>query len=140
MIVPRWLAALLLALSPLAAHAEERVRDFHSDVRIAKDGTLTVVETITVAVEGDRIKRGIQRDFPTDYRSRLGQTTRVAFDVRSVIRDGQPEPYEMMGLSNGERIRMSTSPDSRAKLSRRDTDDREVESSLAIAPIVRSCV
>lgn len=102
----RWLAALLLALIPLAAHAEERIRDFHSDVRIAKDGTLTVTETITVVSEGVDIKRGIQRDFPTSYRNPLGQTTRVTFDVQSVTRDGNPEPYTMIGLSNGERVRI----------------------------------
>lgn len=102
----RWLAALLLALAPVAAHADERIRNFHSDVKIAKDGELTVTETITVAVEGNEIKRGIQRDFPTSYRNKLGQTTTVGFDVQSVTRDGQPESYTMIGMSNGERIRI----------------------------------
>lgn len=102
----RWLAALLLALLPLAAQAEERIRAFDSDVRIARDGTLTVVETIRIVSEGDQIKRGIQRDFPTTYRNALGQKTRVGFDVRSVTRDGAPEPYTMIGLSNGERVRI----------------------------------
>lgn len=102
----RWLAALLLALLPVTAHADERVRDFHSDVRIAKDGTLTVTETIKVAVEGNEIKRGIQRDFPTTYQNRLGQKTRVSFDVVSVTRDGQPEPYTLLNQSNGKRVRI----------------------------------
>ena len=102
----RWLAALLLALLPLSAHAEERIREFNSDVRIAKDGSLTVVETIKVASEGNQIQRGIQRDFPTTYRNGLGQKTRVGFDVQSVTRDGSPEPFQMMGLANGERVRI----------------------------------
>lgn len=102
----RWLAALLLALLPLAAHAEERIRDFNSDVRIARDGTLTVTETIRILSEGNQIQRGIQRDFPTSYRNALGQRTRVGFAVQSVSRDGQPEPFTMIGLSNGERVRI----------------------------------
>lgn len=101
----RWLAALLLALIPLSAHAEERIREFNSDVRIARNGTLTVVETIKVATEGNVIKRGILRDFPTTYRNNLGQRTTVGFDVQSVIRDGQPEAFAVENLSNGKRVR-----------------------------------
>lgn len=100
----RWLAALLLLIA-LPVHAEERIRDFDSDVRIAKDGTLTVVETIKVASEGEVIKRGILRDFPTTYKNDLGQRTRVTFDVLSVTRDGKPEHFAVENLSNGKRIR-----------------------------------
>ena len=41
--------------------------------------------------------------------------------------------------SSGDRIWMSTSPVSLACLSSRETDDRDVPSSSAIASIVRSC-
>lgn len=102
----RWLAALALMLAPVALHAEERIRDFNSDVRIAQDGTLTVTETIKLVSEGNEIKRGINRDFPTRYRNRFGQTTRVTFAVDSVTRDGKPEPYTVSGLGNGERVRI----------------------------------
>lgn len=102
----RWFAALLLALAPVGLHAEERIREFNSDVRIAQDGTLTVTETIKLTSEGNEIKRGINRDFPTRYRNRFGQSTRVTFDVDSVTRDGKPEPYEVSAYENGERVRI----------------------------------
>jgi len=42
--------------------------------------------------------------------------------------------------SSGELMRMSTRPLSRAKLSSRDTDDREVPSSCAMTSMVLSCM
>ncbi len=102
----RLIVALLLALLAVPVAAEERIRDFGSDIRIARDGTLTVAETITIASEGDVFKRGIFRDFPTSYDNKYGQRTRVTFDVVSVTRDGKPEPYELEGLSNGTRVKI----------------------------------
>ena len=45
-----------------------------------------------------------------------------------------------LGRSSGEWIWISTRPLARAWLSRRETDEREVCSSCAIASIVRSCM
>ena len=50
-----------------AALALEEIHSFHSDIRILADSTIDVVEKITVTADGDEIKRGIYRDFPTDY-------------------------------------------------------------------------
>lgn len=97
------LAALLL---PSAAGAEEHIRSFLSDVSIAKDGTLSVTETIRVQAGGDNIRRGIFRDFPTRYQDRRGRTVRVGFEVLGVQRDGQAEPYAVEGIDNGERVRI----------------------------------
>src|SRR5688572_8104996 len=71
----RLLVVLLLALS-IHSHAAERVLDFHSDIRIAHNGVLTVTEIITVQAEGRQIRRGILRDFPTGYRDRYGNRVR----------------------------------------------------------------
>jgi hypothetical protein len=101
----RALALVLLALA-LPAIAQERVLDFHSDIRIARDGTLTVAERIEVQVEGREIKRGILRDFPTDYRDRAGARSTVPFDVVRVTRNGSPEMWRLERLSNGVRIRI----------------------------------
>jgi hypothetical protein len=101
----RAFALLLLALA-LPAAAQERVVDFHSDIRIARDGTLTVTETIDVEVEGQQIKRGILRDFPTDYRDRSGARVTVPFQVLAVRRDGRPEMWNEERLHNGVRIRI----------------------------------
>ena len=88
------------------AKAVERVLDFHSEIRIARDGALTVTEMITVQAEGRQIRRGILRDFPTDYRDRLGNRVRVPFEVLSVTRNGHEEPYAVERLANGRRVRI----------------------------------
>ena len=110
----RFARAVFLALFVLAgftaraALAEERIDDFASDIRIARNGTLTVAETITVNAEGDQIRHGIFRDFPTDYRDRFGNRVRVRFDVLDVERDGRPEPYTVETIANGKRVRIGS--------------------------------
>jgi hypothetical protein len=106
--VKRLLASATLALLALATGvtAQERITAFHSDVRIDADGALTVVETIEVEAQGQSIKRGILRDFPTDYRDRAGNRVTVPFDVTGVQRDGAPEQFATESLSNGVRVRI----------------------------------
>ena len=118
------LALLLAALSLLAAPAGaapypssvevgewqqepqgERILAWHSDIQVRADGALDVVETIVINAEGDRIDHGILRDFPTTY-SRNGRRVRVGFEVASVERDGQPEPYALESAGNGVRVRI----------------------------------
>lgn len=83
----------------------ERIRHFASHIAVAADGTLTVTETITVAAAGDRIRRGIYRDFPTLYAGGAwGTRSRVPFDVLAVERDGRPEPFHLEALDNGVRV------------------------------------
>ena len=59
---------LCLLLLPLAALGEERILEFRSDILVIEDGWIEVTETIRVQAEGQRIRRGIYRDFPTEYR------------------------------------------------------------------------
>src|SRR5690348_1026661 len=49
------LAALLLVLAPAAARADERILHYLSDVRIQKDSSIEVTETIDLRAENDRI-------------------------------------------------------------------------------------
>jgi uncharacterized membrane protein YgcG len=107
----RGLTKIVAALAVLAAapgFAEERITSFVSDVRVEANGTLDVVETIGLVSEGTEIKRGIQRDFPTRYRSGIGRQVVVGFTVVDVARDGHPEPYSLIGMSNGERVRIGS--------------------------------
>lgn len=97
-----WLLLCLFAASP--ARAEEYIRSYHSDVQIAADGGLTVSETITVNAEGNRIRRGIFRDFPLTMQDAAGRTVRVGFDVVSVTRDGREEPHHTETVAGGIRI------------------------------------
>lgn len=95
---------LLLALLSLAARADERILDFHSLITVYSDGAMSVSETIKVRAEGDQIRRGIYRDFPTDYMDRHGNRVRVAFDVMEVLRDGKSEPFHTRREGNGVRV------------------------------------
>ncbi len=102
----RFLYALMLVLFSGAGFAQERIVDFASDVSIAADGTLLVVETIVVQVEGQQIKRGIFRDFPTRYENHRGITVVVPFEVLDVQRDATVEQYNVEPLTNGMRVRI----------------------------------
>ena len=102
----RGLALLVLLFALAGAGAQERIVDFASDIAIAADGELTVAETILVRVEGQSIKRGILRDFPTGYRDRAGNNVTVPFEVISVARNGVAENYAVEELSNGVRVRI----------------------------------
>ena len=97
------LFGLLLAVSGTAG-AAEHILDFHSDLKINADGTMHVLETITVNAEGKKIKRGIYRDFPTTYRDVYGNRYKVGFHVRGVQRDDRRENYHTAPRANGVRV------------------------------------
>jgi uncharacterized membrane protein YgcG len=96
----------LLCLLSGTAVADERILSYHGEIRIASDASMTVTETIAVRSEGEQIRRGIYRDFPTDYRDRFGNHYQVPFTVVSVTRDGQPEPWFTESRANGVRVYM----------------------------------
>ena len=87
-----FLGALILAEAG-AARAAEVIRSFDSAVRVARDGTLTVAESIRVRAEGAEIKRGIYREFPLTFQDAGGRVHEVTFKLVSVTRDGRPEPH-----------------------------------------------
>ena len=101
-------ALLALVVLNTVALAEERIEQFTSDARVNVDGSVDVTETISVNAEGRQIRRGIFRDFPTTYTDRKGLRVVVGFEVISVKRDRQPEPYAIEGLSNGKRVRIGS--------------------------------
>ena len=88
------------------AKARERIISFHSAIQIGAQRELSVTETIEAQVEGHFIKRGILRDFPTDYRDRLGRRVTVPFEVVSVKRDGKDESWNVGPLANGVRVQI----------------------------------
>jgi uncharacterized membrane protein YgcG len=98
------LAALFAASRAPSLHADERILTYHSDIHIQPDGNLIVEENIGVRAEGDQIKRGIYRDFPTRYKSEKGYRYAVDMDVVEVLRDGESETYSVENRSNGKRI------------------------------------
>lgn len=95
------LAALLAGQLSLAS---EQIISFHSDIEVLADSSMVVTETIRVVAEGEQIRRGIYRDFPTDYRDRWNNRIRVGFEVESVTRDGVSEPFFKENYANGSRV------------------------------------
>ena len=95
------LAALIIA-TPM--RAQERIRSYDVDVDIRSDGSLDVTERIAVHADGQQIRRGIYRDFPTRYSDRYGNRVRVDLQVLGVERNGNTEPWFTERMSNGVRI------------------------------------
>jgi len=98
-------AAILAGLLPaMPVAAQERILAYDSEVGIRADGSLDVTERITVRAEGEQIRRGIYRDFPTRYRDRYGNRVVVGFEVLEVERDGRTEPWFTERVANGVRV------------------------------------
>ena len=93
---------LLACAAPLAA--QERIEAYDIRVAVQADGSLEVTEALRVRAEGERVRRGIQRDFPTRYRDRHGNRVEVDFEVLEVLRDGRPEPWFTESIGNGVRV------------------------------------
>ena len=106
---PRLICICLLLVSVGFASAgivlaDERILDYQSDILIHTDGNLVVTETIQVRAEGENIRRGIFRDFPTRYIDRRGNHYKVELNVLDVKRNGAPEPFHTEKRNNGVRI------------------------------------
>lgn len=103
MVSPRGFLVLLF-LFPAIALADERILSWHSDILVRSDSGVEIVETLTVRAEGELIRRGIFRDFPTVYVDRAGRRVVTGFELVAVTRDGRPEPFHTERRSNGQRI------------------------------------
>ena len=97
-------SVLFFVFSCINVHAEEVIQNYDSNVVIDSDGSLNVTEKITVTAEGKEIKRGIYRDFPTQYKDIYGNNYKVKFELLSVHRNGRPEDYHTESTRNGIRI------------------------------------
>ncbi len=101
-----WLQTLLCAAFACCAvaQADEVIVAYDSRIAMRADGSLDVVETIRVRAEGQQIRRGIYRDFPTRYRDRYGNRVVVQFEMLELTRNGTPEPWFTESLANGVRV------------------------------------
>jgi uncharacterized membrane protein YgcG len=108
-----FLLAVLAAAVPLAAQdqaqPDERILAFDSRITVNRDASMQVVETIRVRSTGENIRHGIYRDFPTSYPDHLGNRFHVTFEMVSLTRDGNEEPYHTEDQSNGVRIYFGSS-------------------------------
>jgi len=97
------LAMAICMLFAGPALALERITGYHSTVHVRQDRSVLVEEEITVIAEGDQIKHGIYRDFPTTYGPLYNQTVK-GFKLLSVFRDGEVEQYDTANQFNGVRV------------------------------------
>lgn len=99
----------------------DRITKYHSSIKLNRDGTLIIEETIRI-FNGDgedgiltladgsqvklrntnnEIKRGIIRAFPTLYKYKNGFIKKVPFDVISVKRNNETESWKLEDFENG---------------------------------------
>jgi uncharacterized membrane protein YgcG len=106
--VLRLALAALLALTAAPLAAQERITAFDSQIAVQRDGSVEVRETIDVVAEGNAIRHGIYRDFPTRYRGRAGNSVRITFTLLGTSLDGRPEPATTETIANGVRIKIGS--------------------------------
>ncbi|HEX4606022.1 MAG TPA: DUF2207 domain-containing protein [Candidatus Angelobacter sp.] len=100
---------LAFILAAPAAAQKERILSFDSRITVNPDGGMQVTETIGLESDGVDIVHGIYRDFPTRYKDRAGNGYSVLFQVVSLSRDGNSEPYHTEDLKNGVRVYFGSS-------------------------------
>ena len=101
--------AVCLLLLSFSVLADERILDFHSDILVMQDGWIEVTETIRVRSEGNRIRRGIYRDFPTTYEDKLGNEYIVGFKPLAVLRNNAREDFHSQDIRDGQRVYFGSS-------------------------------
>jgi hypothetical protein len=95
---------LLAILNTLPLSGTEQILSFDSHITVDSSGSMDVTEKITVISEGDRIKHGIYRDFPTKYKDRYGNHYVVDFQLTDIRCDGLSSNYWTEPMRNGIRV------------------------------------
>src|SRR3990167_5558395 len=98
----KFFLCIFLFSSPLFAY--EEISSFISEIEIHQNGSMTVSETINVKL--DPYKRGIFRDFPTQYKDKFSNSYNVKFDVLNVTKDGEYVLYDLSKYQNGYRLKI----------------------------------
>jgi len=106
----RIVVALAAIVFVSKVEAQERIISYNSQIEVHIDGSLDVTEMIKVHAEGNQIRRGIYRDFPTRYQDRFGNRVRVDLNILDVQRNDVMEPWFTEKMTNG--IRINTGNDS----------------------------
>ena len=85
----------------------DSITEFNSRIEVQQDGSLIVTEIINFKF--DAYKRGIFRDFPTDYKDAYGNKHRVSFKVLDIKKDGHSENCSVSRYLNGYRLLIGNS-------------------------------
>jgi uncharacterized membrane protein len=94
---------ILLSFFVVSLFSEE-ITSFKSNIEIHKDGSMIVDEIINIDL--DPGKRGIFRDFPTQYKDKYGNYYNVKFDVLNVTKNEKSVNYEVSQYKNGYRLKI----------------------------------
>ena len=99
--LPALIFAALLSFGPFWLVAQqEAFENYAVNLTVNPDGSLDVVETITITSTGDVFKRGITRSLPLRSRVEDERARRQSYTDFSVRRDGREEPFHTR-KSNG---------------------------------------
>jgi len=82
---------------------QEYIESFHSDIFVCRDSSLDITETIVYVNKSKKI-HGIYRDFPTHYGMYLIFSHIVGFKLLKVLKNGEPEPFNMGDVESGKRV------------------------------------
>ncbi len=99
-----FLSWFFLAFTQAAVAAEE-ISQFDVAIEVETNGDIIVTETINVISEGNQIRRGIFRDLPRLH-TQNGVEVPNRYDVLSIRRDGESEPYKKSTVGNAVRLRI----------------------------------
>lgn len=105
---------MLVGIAPDASSGQdvEEILTYDVAIDVENGGLMSVREAIRVRVLGREIRRGIYRDLPTSFPRWIGLgRIEAPLAVRSVTRDGAPEPYSLEAIGGpvgreGVRIRI----------------------------------
>ena len=97
--------AFCLSSLSTAQTSGERILSYDVTIEVQKDADLIVTERISVLSEGRDIRRGIFRDLPR-YKLDEGTPIPYRYDLLSVTRNGEKEPFETSSDGNAKRIRV----------------------------------
>ncbi len=93
-----------LTVSPAIAQ-DFTINNFHSDISIRGDSSITVTETIEV--EFHRLRHGIYREIPFRYRDELGNITKTPLEIISVTdASGKKWKYKVAKTGNVINVRI----------------------------------
>ena len=73
--------------------SSERILNYYIELELDNNGSLSIIENITVKAEGNKIQRGIMRDFPTKYQDTYGNNFIIDLKIIEVLKDGFQEPF-----------------------------------------------
>lgn len=86
-------ALLLCPVSVALAKKQERILAMDSNIQINADTALTIQERIRILSSGDKVKRGIIREFPAWFTDDLHYKIFLRYLDVTVTRDGKKEPF-----------------------------------------------